>query len=156
MRTASTLTLLTLFVGSGCARDVIPNTDVEDTAENREVIEFVERYRAAIEERDTRAMLALASERYYDDNGTVTGGDDLDYAALQHKLAGFDNVLDVRYEIRYRRVSYVQTRVLVDYLYTGYFKILGADDTERWVRRLSPNRIVLEREGEDYRILSGM
>jgi len=152
------LALLGLFAlaGPGCARDVIPNTDVEDTADNREVIDFVELYRQAVEGRDVGRMLSLASERYYDDNGTPNGQDDLDLSSLREKLALWsEQVLDVRYEIRYRRVSYERDRVLVDYTYTGSFRV-GTPDGDRWARRLADNRLTLVREEGEYRIVSGM
>lgn len=153
------LSLAVLSPLAGCARDVIPNTDVEDTAENREVIEFVERYRHAVEERDVPAMLAAASPRYYDDNGTPTGGDDLDFEGLREKLASWrEQVLDVRYEMRYRRVTFVNNtdRVLVDYTYTGSFRV-ETPEGERWSRRLADNRLVLAQGDEgEFQILSGM
>ncbi len=144
---------------SGCARDVIPNTDVEDTAENREVIQFVETYRRAVEGRDVASMIEMASPRYFDDNGTPTGGDDLDYDGLREKLTAWrEQVLDVRYEMRYRRVTFVEDtdRVLVDYTYTGSFRV-DTPEGERWSRRLADNRLVLMQTDEgEFRILSGM
>ncbi len=142
----------------GCARDVIPNTDVEDTSDNRDVLEFCERYRLAVEERNVPALMHLASERYYDDNGTPSGLDDVDYDGLAEKLNAWrEGVLDVRYEIRYRRVTFHRERVLVDYTYTGSFRV-RAPSGERWARRLADNRLIIHREGEgeEFRILSGM
>jgi hypothetical protein len=151
--------LLLLPTLAGCARDVIPNTDVEDTSENREVIEFVERYRHAVEERNVSAMLALASPRYYDDNGTPGGTDDVDFDGLREKLSLWtEQVLDVRYEIRYRRVTFLDQngRILVDYTYTGSFRV-DTPEGERWARRLADNRLVLgTAAGGEYQILSGM
>ncbi|MBW2463692.1 MAG: hypothetical protein JRH11_18725 [Deltaproteobacteria bacterium] len=158
----------------GCSSEVIPNTDVNDTSRNREVLEFCERYRAAVEERNVPVLMDLASQRYYDDNGTPTGLDDVDYGTLGEKLSVWEEgVLDVRYEIRYRRVSFNRERVLVDYTYTGSFRV-HTPNGERWARRLADNRLVLTREtvrrgqgengeepsagGEEevFRILSGM
>lgn len=144
---------------AGCARDVIPNTDVEDTSENREVIQFVERYRHAVEARDVDGVLALTSNRYYDDNGTPLGADDIDYDGLREKLSHWrEQVLDVRYEIRYRRVTFLDQadRVLVDYTYTGSFRV-GTPEGDRWSRRLADNRLVLGTgEGGELQILSGL
>lgn len=161
MRLASSLlatsVALSVLLGVGCARDVIPNTDVPDSAENREVVQFVERYRHAMEERDVAALLGLVSPRYYDDNGTPIGTDDMDVEGLRGKLAALhDRVLAIRYEIRYRRVTFTTNdRVLVDYTYTGSFRV-NTPEGERWSRRLADNRIVLGREGGELRILSGL
>ena len=42
-----------------CSRDYLPNTSVEDTAENRRILEFVDRYRKAVESRDVAAAAAF-------------------------------------------------------------------------------------------------
>jgi len=152
----ASLALALALTAVGCARDVIPNTDVEDNAENREVVQFVERYRHAMEERDVAGLLALVSGRYYDDNGTPIGTDDMDVDGLREKLAAFhDRVLAVRYEIRYRRVTFAQEHVLVDYTYTGSFR-MSTPEGERWSRRLADNRIVLAREHGELKIVSGL
>ncbi|MCA9580650.1 MAG: hypothetical protein KC416_02575 [Myxococcales bacterium] len=141
----------------GCGGATIPNTDVEDTDDNREVLEFVEEYRKAVESRDVAELLALASPDYHDDSGTPAADDDVDYEGLKGRLQRWSEaLLSVRYEIRYRRVSFVRDRVLVDYTYTGSFKMKGPDG-DRAERRLDENRLVLVRTGDDgFRILSGM
>ena len=84
--TAVTSAFSLLLLVGGCARDVIPNTDVDDTSENRRVLEFVEKYRQAVEERDVNAMLSLASADYFDDFGTPAATDDVDFEGLRGKL----------------------------------------------------------------------
>jgi hypothetical protein len=141
---------------AGCNAELIPNTDVPDNAENREAIRFVERYRHAVERRNVGAILQLVSERFYDDNGTPTTTDDRDYDMLREELAAVaDRLLDVRYEMRYRRVTYRPDRVLVDYTYTSSFKI-ATPEGDRWETRLNDNRIELVREGDELRIVSGI
>jgi hypothetical protein len=142
---------------AGCATQLIPNTDVPDTTENRRAVEFCEDYRHAMEARSPADLLQLVSDRYYDDNGTPSADDDMDYDDLRARLPEWAaQAIDVRYEIRYRRVTYRADRVLVDYTYTGSFKIRGPDDEERWERRLRDNRIELIFEGGELRILSGL
>ncbi len=57
--------------------------------------------------------------------------------------------------MRYRRVIFRSDRVLVDFTYTGRFKIQGPDG-ERWARRLADNRLELIQTDGEYRILSGL
>ncbi len=148
-------TLLCVILSTGCAHKVIPNTDVRDSQENREILDFMERYRKAVEAIDVEKLLSLASPDYYDDNGTPNGEDDVDYQALRKILRGWkDEVLKVRYEIRYRQVRFDRDKIIVDVTYTGSFKLRGVDKP-RWERRLADNRFVLKREG-DFRILTGM
>ena len=161
MRSHLILSVLVLTVAGGlgaCARDVIPNTDVEDTADNREVLEFLETYRSALVERDVPALLRLADPDYFDDNGTPSAHDDIDFDTLQSKLQLWaERLEDVRYDIRYRHVLYAESsRVMVDYTYSGRFRVVGPDGEARWARRLDNNRLVLARHDDGYRILSGM
>jgi len=46
-------------------------------------------------------------------------------------------------------------KVLVDLMYTGWFKVNTSDGPE-WRRRLESHRIVIAREDSNYRIVSGM
>jgi hypothetical protein len=142
---------------SACEPTLIPNTRIEDTGDNREVVEFIERYRVAIEARNTNALLALASQNYFDDMGTPGGLDDIDYDGLKQGLTRLrEEVLGARYQISYRSVTFdTESRVLVDMLYTGWFRI-NTSDGPVWKRRLEPHRIVLAREEGQLRIVSGM
>ena len=155
------LGLAALILGiaaSGCKQSNIPNTDVPDNQPNRDVVYFVERYRRAVEKRDVGALISLASPKYYDDNGTPSGKDDLDFHRLQEHLTQWrEAILDVRYEMRYRRVSFEKGKILVDYTYTASFRI-SAPEGERWARRVADNRLTLVRNhaSKSFFILSGM
>jgi hypothetical protein len=153
----SLLCVLPLLSVLGCEPTLIPNTRVEDNSQNREVLDFIERYRRAIEARNVAGLLALASENYFDDMGTPAGKDDIDYDGLKAALQRMhEEVLGTRYQISYRAVTYdSEHRVLVDMLYTGWFRINTAEGPE-WKRRLEPHRIVMAREDGQFRILSGM
>ena len=150
-----TLIALAMGVTPGCTGEVIPNTDVPDNSENRQVLGFVEEYRHAVERRSVSDILALVSERFYDDNGTITSDDDRDYDQLSEDLARFTELLDVRYEMRYRNVTYRPDRILVDYTYTASFKV-ATPGGDRWETRLRDNRIELIREEGEFRIISGI
>ena len=149
---------LSTVVSTACSHDKIPNTDVDDTPEARDVIKFVERYRAAVVDRSVPKLLELASKEYYDDMGTPQGDDDVDLEGLKERLTATfgPDLLSVHYDIRYRDVVFLPTRVLVDYTYIGRFRIKAADGT-RWERRLSDNRMVLlKTKNGGYAIASGM
>jgi hypothetical protein len=156
----SRVILTTLLLGlSACARDVIPNTDVEDSPEARDVIKFVEQYRSAVIKRDVPKLVSLASEDYFDDMGTPQGDDDIDREGLQQRLKETfgPDLLAVHYDIKYRDVVFLPTKVLVDYTYIGRFRVNSADGQPRWERRLNDNRMILtKRDNEHYQIASGM
>jgi hypothetical protein len=155
--TRASVALLLLSL-SACARDVIPNTQVEDTPESREVVDFVEKYRKAVVARDIDKLVALTSSDYYDDMGTPNGEDDVDQEGLRERLAATfgSELLAVHYDIRYRDVTFLPTKVLVDYTYIGRFRI-NSPEGPRWERRLADNRMVLAKRGDGgYAIVSGM
>lgn len=149
------LTLLAI-ASVGCGTQNIPNTHVEDTEANRQILDFVEVYRLAVQKRDSAQLLKLASKDYFDDMGTPSGDDDIDYEALEAGLTRIrEEVLSARYQISYRSITRTNDRVLVDLLYTGWFRV-ETTDGPRWRRRLEPHRIVLAQNGDEFEIMSGM
>lgn len=152
---ASAILLLAL---GACTHNTIPNTDVDDTPDSREVVSFVERYRQAVVARDVSKLMSLASSNYYDDMGTPQGDDDVDFEVLRERLMETfgAELLSVHYDIRYRDVVFLPTKVLVDYTYIGRFRV-GTPEGSRWERRLADNRMVLGRKKDGtYTIMSGM
>ena len=148
--------ILAVAFSSGCHTQTIPNTMVSDTPENREVIDFCESYRHALEQRDVGALLAMASPRYYENGGTPEGEDDYNIDGLREILSEvMPRVETVRYEFRYRRILFERDRVNVDYTYSGSFRV-ATEDGHRWFRRVADNRLELERVGGQYRIVAGM
>jgi hypothetical protein len=141
----------------GCTHQYIANTDVEDNDFNRKVIEYCENYRHAVEQRNTARLLKMAHPSYYEDGGNVDASDDLDYAGLENYLnTEFNQTRAIRYEIHYRQISEGRKNsVLVDYTYSASYKIPTAHG-DVWRRRVADNRLSLVREGEGFRILSGM
>lgn len=144
---------------SGCATTYIPNTDVEDSDENRKIIAFCEKYRHAVEEKDIGVLMQLASEDYYATGGNVDPRDDIDYAGLKSYLAGaFQDARAIRYEIRYRRVlrdDEDKSRIYVDYTYSASYRIPGVKG-EEWRRKVEDNRLEITPHQDDFRILTGM
>lgn len=158
MRIRETILALGAIVALvACAHEKIPNTEVDDTEENQEIVKFMEKYRRAVETRNVPELLSMTSRDYYDDMGTPTGEDDVDYDALAAGLQRMkDEVSDARYQISYRLLTYTaRDRILVDMLYTGWFKVETPEGAQ-WQRRLEPHRVVLARAGGGYKIVSGM
>ena len=151
-----TLVAISLCLGA-CTPHVIPNTDVEDTAFNRSVLEFCEEYRRAVERRNTALLLKLAHPDYYEDGGNIDSSDDLDYGGLRDYLKDrFARTKAIRYEVRYRRVRKGRRdHVFVDYTYSASYKIVTKKG-EEWRRSVADNRLELIPHGETYRIKAGM
>lgn len=147
---------LALPLLSGCAGRYIPNTDVEDSAENRDIITFCERYRHAVERRNVGELLALVSPDYYEDAGNLDASDDLDYAGLKDYLTTkFQDVKAVRYEIRYRRIVREDDVIYVDYTYSASYRIPSGKG-EQWRRKVEENRLELVPHQDKFLIVAGM
>ena len=140
----------------GCTPKFIPNTEVEDTPENREIISFCERYRHAVEDLNIGLLLSLASPKYFDDSGTVSGDDDMDRSGLEEVLKNrFKTIETIRYEIKYRSVYQKGQITMVEYTYTTSYRF-DLDGKPHWENKTADNRLELERVNDGYLILSGM
>lgn len=141
-----------------CTQQLIPNTDVTDTPENRKVIEFCEEYRRGVEMRKVGFLLSLAHPKYYEDGGNIDATDDIDYAGLKEFLRDrFGGARAIRYEIRYRTIQQTpRNTVLVDYTYSASYKIPGVDGEEVWRRQVADNRLELVPTKDSFLILSGL
>lgn len=148
--------LFLVSVVFGCAPKFIPNTEVPDTPLNREVITFCERYRHAVEDLNVGLLMSLASPKYFDDSGTVSGDDDMDRAGLEEVLkVRFKEVQTIRYEIKYRAVYEKGEITMVEYTYTTSFQF-NLDGKPHWENKTADNRIELEKVDDGYLILTGM
>jgi hypothetical protein len=158
LRASALLLVLGLSLsGAACSRELLPNTDVEDTDFNRKVVEFCEDYRHAVERKNIGILLKLAHERYYEDGATIDTSDDLDLAGLKVYLeTKFKDVKTIRYEIRYRDVTLGRNNeIYVDYTYSASYQIPTAKG-DVWRRTVADNRLSLVPWGESFKILSGM
>jgi len=143
-----------------CSRVYIPNTDIEDTSQNRQVIAFCEQYRHAMEEKNVAQLLKLTSPAYFESSGKTSAAksdDNQDYERVHDFLTGdFLKTNGIRYEMRYRRVTFTETNhVYVDYTYAAAWKLPGVKNDE-WHHKVADNRLDLVREGESFKIMGGM
>jgi hypothetical protein len=149
--------LLLAGAGAGCRHSYIPNTDVDDTEDNRKIVAFCEKYRRAVETKDVARLLQLAHPEYYEDGGNIDASDDIDLAGLKDYLTSkFAEAESIRYEIRYRRVTVDEDRIFVDYTFSASYRIPTENGGETWQRKVSDNRLELVPHDDDFRIIAGM
>ncbi len=151
------LMLFAVLASVACQAQKIPNTDVDDTDENRAIVDFCEKYRKAVERRNVQLLMDLAHPDYYEDGGNIDSADDIDRTQLQEYLEGeFSDAKAIRYEIRYRRIGKGRNdKVLVDYTYSASYQ-LPSEDGDVWRRTVAENRLELVPHQDGYLILSGM
>ena len=142
---------------TGCSKTYIPNTDVEDTGDNKKIVLFCERYRHALEDKNVAEVLKLMSPGYFEDGGNTKNEDDADYEKVREFLTGdFLKTTGIRYEIRYRRVSFGNNNhIWVDYTYAAAWKLPGVKGDE-WHHKVADNRLDLIPDGDSYKIVGGM
>jgi hypothetical protein len=150
---AATLALAAM----ACSKTYIPNTDVEDNMQNRDVVLFCEKYRHALEDKNVGQLLKLMSPSYFEDGGNTRNDDDADFDKIREFLTGdFLRTAGIRYEMRYRRITYTETNhIYVDYTYAAAWKLPGVKADE-WHHKVADNRLDLVRDGESFKIVSGM
>jgi hypothetical protein len=152
------LGLALLLSLSACAAraSYITGTTVTDSDENRAIITVVEQYRLAVERRDAMTLLKMASKSYWEDGGTPTGADDYGYDGLREVLAGrFQRAEEIRYSMKYLKVSRKGDRASVTVLIDASYTITGTAGEQRLDKR-DENELVLEWDGERWLFLSGM
>ncbi len=150
------IALMTAFAAA-CSKTYIPNTDVEDTGQNRDVIVFCEKYRHALEDKDVSQLLKMMSPGYFEDGGNTKNEDDADFDKIREFLTGdFLRTGSIRYEIRYRRITFAENNhIFVDYTYAAAWKLPGVKQ-EEWHHKVADNRLDLVHEGESFKIVGGM
>jgi hypothetical protein len=149
--------LLVLLAGACGTSQLIPNTNVPNTRENREIIAVVERYRRALESRDMVTLLALASPRYYEDSGTPKPDDDYGYEGLKRVIADrIARLKSVRYEMEYRNVEIKGNHADVEVYIDASFQMATGTGQDQYKHFTEYNRLELEFDGRRWLITRGM
>jgi len=140
---------------AGCARK-IPNTDIDDTRENRGLIAVVDDYRRAFVKRDIQGIMTLVSRDYFDDAGTSDTSDDVDYRLLPQVLSEtFTKLPEMKLEIGVTDIRVKGDKASVDMFYDAKYRVT-TPRREVPKRDADVQRLVLKREGEQWKIVSGL
>ena len=151
------LVVLASLAACGGSTRTIRGTEVDDTEENRTIIEVLEKYRLAVERQDAAALVLMASKDYWEDGGTATGADDYGYDGLKEVLAGrFQSSENVRYSIRYLRIRHSGADAFVEAHVHASWTLDDAQGRAVRQDKKSQEQWVLRLEGESWKFLSGM
>ncbi|MBK8480034.1 MAG: hypothetical protein IPL40_02495 [Proteobacteria bacterium] len=150
--------LVVVGAGSGCRHtQFIAETKVVDTPINREIIEVVEQYRRAMEQRDQARVLTLVDPTYSDRSGTPEAGDDLDFEglkrALRERLGRCDRV---RYRLEYRGVEVRGRAATVDVWIDATFVYQQPNSPPLFRRFADYQRYELLHTDRRWRFVSGL
>jgi hypothetical protein len=158
MRTLIPLVAVLTLGLMGCAPKKIPGTELDDTSETHAIIDVIQKYRSAVEAKNTDAIVALADKTFRDDGGSANPDDDLDYATLPARLTErMAKVTDLKLDVTVRRIEFDKNDKFarVTYSYQLSFKIpeySGRPQSESDIKQM-----LLKRVGEDeWKIASGI
>lgn len=159
IRTIAVVAALVLSAASGCKPELIPGTQVEDSEENRKVLEFLTRYQAAMQSRKVDAVVDLCAADYYETNGNDNPTDDYNLDGLRTKLGDhFGRTKEIVLEVYVQEISRPDGVVRVAYRYNTR-ALVNFPSGDKWLTATDVNKITLRPvEGDDvgFRILSGL
>lgn len=142
---------MTILVAASCGPTMLrgpqiaKDAEIEDTPDHRALLAAVEQYRAALEQRDVSALLALASKNYYEDAGTTATDDDYSYDGLVKILKErLPRLKQMRLRIVVDRIRVEGNRAAVDYTYHGRYQVQGTKKTF-WKHKSWESRLRFER-----------
>lgn len=129
MRTLAALALTFLSLAA-CSHNTIAGTNIPDDPQTRAVLEVLNKYKEAMEERNAPAVLALAAASYYD---TSRVNRPIDYATLQKELPiDLGKLAGVRLELTIKDVKIDGRKANVDYFQVLRYAVRLPDGNEKW------------------------
>ena len=161
------LATLALLAMSACAAKAqyVPGTRVPYSSNNQSVLDAVEAYRLAVEERDPSKLLLMAHKtKYWEDSGTPSGSDDYGYEGLANVLSTrLQKATEIRYSMRYMRVSQQcpgelsqGCQAAVDVVVDASFTIQNVQGKQVRPDKRDQNQFLLEWDGSRWLFISGM
>ena len=157
-KSAFLVTLLIGLLGAACGPKLIPgmNIEVADTADNRALIQVLEKFQQAFEQRDIDALVALASAKFYETNGSNDTGDDYNYDGLRkHYTEHFKMVEKCHLTLTLKDVLIEEDKATIDYRFLSRY-LMKLPSGEKWRIKDDINRMKLAKENGQWKILSGM
>jgi hypothetical protein len=153
------LLLAAMILGTcACGPKYIEGTQVQDTALNRELVDLIDTYREAIQNRDAGALVPLVSRTYFENAAsTAKPEDDYGYEELLKKVLPVlrDNVKKVNYKIVVDGITVVgnEAEVFMEWELTFQYVEGGR---EGWSTAKDRNKMELVKEGGVWKIKAGL
>lgn len=143
---------------SGCVNATLPMTDIPDNEDTRAIHAKVIAYKEAMEARDTDAIMALVSHRYYENGGTTeTDRDDYGYETLRDVVLPRlrQNVKAIQYQVIFRRIEVEEGQAFADYEFFSRFLYVEGG-REAWDQNNDFNRLTFRMEDGEWMIVAGL
>ncbi|HLL52385.1 MAG TPA: nuclear transport factor 2 family protein [Myxococcaceae bacterium] len=138
-----------------CPARRIPGTDIVDNDDSRAILDVVEQYRSALENRDAGKLLGLVSEEFKDTAGSPNPADDLDYNTLKQRLPErLSKLEDVKVDLSVRRIAVERDVASVIYYYNTRYRVPKL--TGKPISEGDLQQMWLKKADGKWRILSGI
>lgn len=142
---------------TGCGPKMIPNSEIEDTDENREILSVVSAYKNALEGRNVERLMSLVSKTFFENSGTPAGDDDYNYDGLEQRLTKWaEQTKAIRADVKVKAITVKDGTARAQYFYDVNYQIPGAAGVMQWKHEADTKEMVLRREGSVWRITSGI
>jgi hypothetical protein len=149
------LLVCALLVFAACTPRNIPGTQIPDTEDARAILNVMERFRAALEAKDAKALQGLVSKSFRDNSGTEDPEDDLTYDNLPQALpALFARIEAPKVDMDIRQVEVKKNGVAtVIYYWNATWRAPALLDKPQ--RDSELEQMVLQKEDGTWRIVTG-
>jgi len=153
------LAVCTALAVTGCKPDLIPGTQVEDTEENRDVLVFLTRYQAAMQQKKVDDIVKLCAADYYETNGNEKPEDDYNLDGLRERLTKhFERTKELTLEVYVQQIEHQEDVIGVAYRYNTR-ALVNFPSGDKWLTATEVNKIKLRKIADDevgYRIVAGL
>jgi hypothetical protein len=156
------LMALGLFFFTSCKPQLLPSTNVLATRENKSIVEFLEKYKTAVEKRSIDAIMEFVAKDYSDNMGSENPALHVDYLKLKEKLEKtLPRIQDIRLGMFVQHISKLDKNIYEVVFYFNKHILMEVPSGEKWVSIKDVNRMVIrERHDKDssykYEILQGL
>ena len=138
--------LVTIFAFPGCKPSLLPSTNIKATRENKQIVAFLERYKAAVEKRSVDAVMELVAKDFSDNMGTDNPAQHLDYLGLKEKLEKyFPRILDIRLGLFVQHAAKLRKDEYEVVFYFNKNILTEVPSGEKWVAIKEVSRMVIRR-----------
>ena len=144
-----------LLLATGCAKRLIPGTEIVENDDTTAIISVMNQYRVAVEGRDVDRVLSLVAKDFHDDRGTPTPEDDVDAQTLPAALKDeFSRAQNIRLNIDVRDIDVEDGTATAIYYYTLRYELPGL--TERPQSAAELKKMMFQRIDDQWKIVGGI
>ncbi len=147
-----------VIAAASCGPHYVDGTKIEDNPTNRSILNLVEAYRLAVEQKDVNILAKIVSNQYFENAGTTGySGDDYGLKTILIKVLPMlqENIKEVFYKIEVKRIDLMGETANVVLEYELKFHYIEGD-LDGWSTKKDRHRLDLVWEDEAWKIAGGL